>query len=866
MPELLERLRLALSERYRLEHELGAGGMATVYLAHDLRHDRRVALKVLRPELAASLGSDRFLREIKTTARLTHPHILPLHDSGEAAGFLYYVMPYVEGESLRDRLTRERQLPLDDALQITREVADALGYAHALGLVHRDIKPENILLESGHAVVADFGIAKAIAAAGSERLTETGLAIGTPAYMSPEQAAGEADLDGRSDLYSLGCVLYEMLAGEPPFTGPSAQAVVAKRLSSPAPRVSILRERVPAHVEQALETALARTPADRFITAAQFAEALAHPEATGAALMARRPAWWRRQAVRVAAAAVVLILIAGAVSRWLRPGGYPRTAIAVLPLENLSPEGPNGYIAGGLQQELITQLAKVAALSPRAPTSVRAYAGTTKPPRQIGDELQVGSIVEGSVQAVGSRLRVSVQLIDAATEKNLWADTYDGALDSVFAVQSEIARRIVAAVGASLTGTEARAVGTPPTANPVAYRLFLQAEEYRLKPGYSPKDFEEAQRLYESALALDSGFALAHAMLAIVHGTFYMFRIDPSPARAASLVREAETASRIAPDLPQAHWAMSAAIVIGQNGDIRRGLAEMMIAAQGLPGSGELWTRIGAMYRTIGELERSLDAFKKAVELDPRQAQLFVELAGTYQVLRRFGDAVAAFDRAIALGPDVSAFKVDRALLDAMWRGRLDPLRSLVAAQGCGTLDVQYLCERLFLWQRTPDSILALFPRPERVVFDYQSGYTPALLYVAWAHQMRGDSAAARRAFAGALRQLDSALKRLPGDWRVHASRGIALAGVGRRVEARQEAEWIGNSDIYRRMFFFGIDLKSAQTRIFAQAGMAGEAVGKIEFLISVGSETVHSLQLDPRWDPIRSDPRFQALLRSYGG
>jgi len=274
--------------------------MATVYLARDVRHDRAVALKVLRPELAASLGTDRFLREIRTTAQLTHPHILPLHDSGEAAGFLYYTMPFVQGESLRDRLSRERQLPLDDALQIAREVADALGYAHALGLVHRDIKPENILFEAGHAVVADFGIAKAIAAAGSERLTETGLAIGTPAYMSPEQAAGSKDVDGRSDLYSLGCVLYEMLSGDVPYTASTPQAVIAKKLSEPLPRISVVRETVPAGIEAALGKALARTPADRFATTGQFAEALAHPETVDAALTARRPTWWRRRAVRLA--------------------------------------------------------------------------------------------------------------------------------------------------------------------------------------------------------------------------------------------------------------------------------------------------------------------------------------------------------------------------------------------------------------------------------------------------------------------------------------------------------------------------------------------------------------------------------------
>src|SRR5438309_7355064 len=251
--------------------------MATVFLALDLKHDRPVAVKVLRPELAAALGPERFLREIRLAARLTHPHILPLHDSGEADGFLFYVMPYVEGESLRDRLTRERQLPVEDAVQIARDVADALSYAHSHDVVHRDIKPENILLEAGHAVVSDFGIARAITAAAGGNLTETGIALGTPGYMSPEQGAASARVDERSDIYSLGCVLYEMLAGEPPYTGPSAESIVRQHLAAAPPRVSAMRAAVPPAIEQAIVRALAKTPADRFATAAEFVEALAAP-------------------------------------------------------------------------------------------------------------------------------------------------------------------------------------------------------------------------------------------------------------------------------------------------------------------------------------------------------------------------------------------------------------------------------------------------------------------------------------------------------------------------------------------------------------------------------------------------------------
>jgi len=617
--EVLDQLKRALADRYAIERELGQGGMATVYLARDIKLGRSVALKVLRPELAASLGGDRFLREIEIAAKLAHPHILALYDCGEAGGQLYYVMPYVEGETLRDRLLREKQLSLDDALQLTREVADALSYAHAHGVVHRDIKPENILLESGHAVVADFGIAKAIAAAGSARLTETGLSIGTPAYMSPEQAAGSGDVDGRSDLYSLGCVLYEMLAGEPPFTGPSAQAVVAKRLSTPAPRVSVLRKTVPAHVEQALDAALALAPADRFPTAALFAEALGNASApthqrTGAPWSPL--AWWRRRAVRLAAAAAVLVVIAGAIAvgRWVRPSGsvsrHPRTAIAVLPLANLSAEGPQAYFAPGLQDALLTQLSKVAALTVISRTSVMGYQGTTKPLREIAAELGVGSVVEGSVQVVGNRLRVNVQLIDAATDRHLWAEQYDRTLDDAFAVQSEIAQRIVAAIGATLTQAEAGAIAAVPTANAEAYRLYLQGREYFLRPGYLRENYESAQQLYERALALDPGFALAHAALSLVHGFMYSFTYDPRPERAERQRAEAETALRLAPTLPQAHAAMGL-VHYWSRRDYQRALEEFRVALNGLPNDAWVSKFIGYVQRRLGNWDQALAALSQ---------------------------------------------------------------------------------------------------------------------------------------------------------------------------------------------------------------------------------------------------------------
>ena len=297
-------LTASLADRYRIERVLGAGGMATVYLAHDLKHDRRVAIKVLRNELAAVIGADRFLSEIKTTANLQHPHILSLFDSGAVDGTVFYVMPFVEGESLRDQLAREKQLPLEDALRMGREVADALQYAHAHGVIHRDIKPENILLQGGHALVADFGIALAASKVGGNRMTETGMSLGTPQYMSPEQAMGERELDARTDIYALGCVMFEMLAGEPPFTGPTAQAIVAKVVTAPAPSVRSKRDTVPEYVDDAIRVALQKTPADRFRSAAEFAAALGPAGATTGRAMAQARAA-PRSTSRMAMAAIV---------------------------------------------------------------------------------------------------------------------------------------------------------------------------------------------------------------------------------------------------------------------------------------------------------------------------------------------------------------------------------------------------------------------------------------------------------------------------------------------------------------------------------------------------------------------------------
>ena len=884
MSDLSDRLSRALTGRYAIQRELGVGGMGTVFLAEDLKHHRQVAIKVLHADLSAALGAERFLREIELAARLHHSHVLPLYDSGAADGLLYYVMPFAEGGSLRQRLARDKQLSVPDALCLAREVADALDHVHLHGVVHRDIKPENILIQGGHAMVADFGIARALEAAGGERLTATGLAIGTPAYMSPEQASGGGDLDARSDLYSLGCLLYEMLAGQPPFVAPTAQGMAHQHLNVAPRPVRELRPTVPQHVERAIGRALEKVPADRFASVAELAAALAPREPTaeaetvtiGAAIDEQpgpRPQPRRRRVlVAVAVAALAIIAIWRLVPPGPEPSALPshpaRRAIAVLPFENLSEVGPHAYFAGGLHDELLTQLTKVASLRVISRTSVMPYRETSKNLRQIAGELGVGSVVEGSVQVVDGRLRVNVQLIDAATDEHLWAERYDRTLDDAFAIQSEIAQRVAAEVGSALTSAEHGRLTSVPTRIAEAYRLYLQGREYFKRPGYLRPDREAAEQLFVRALALDPGFALAHAALSQVHGQMHWMRYDPSAARAASMEKEAEAALRLSPGLPEGHFALGRVHFV--RGDSRRALAEYSIAVEGLPNDADLWSAIRASHRRLGNWPDALAATEKCLELDPRNANAIRNSAPNDVMLRRYPEAIRTYERALSLAPDLHAAAVDRAWVYFKWQGQLDTLRSVLHRLPIETQlsfmgDVAAQRAKLLLLERKPDSLESLLRLAGRDVFDAQEHFLPVALFRAWACKLRGKEAQAQVAFDSARSRLDAAIRGLPEDWRIHAARGLALAGSGRGEAARQEARWLRGSRIYREDAFDGPTLAQGSAAILAQLGDAGAAVDEIERLLArPGWLSVHELRLDPVWDPIRGHPRWKALMSKH--
>jgi serine/threonine-protein kinase len=677
MSDLLDHLQRFIGDRYDLEREIGRGGMATVFVARDRKHSRQVAVKVLHPELAAAVGTERFGREIEIAAKLDHPHILPVHDSGEANGLLFYVMPYVEGESLRDRLERERQLPVDEALRIACEVADGLHHAHEHGVIHRDIKPANIMLSDGHARIADFGVARAIEEAGGQKVTATGLAVGSPVYMSPEQATGEP-ADRRSDVYSLGCVLYEVLAGEPPFTGPTAQAVLRRKLVEPAHSLKALREGVPRSVESTVAKALATVPADRFATAREFAEALREGRVTG-----RRR--WIGPTLAAAAIVAALAVWQGP-DRSSAPGleGPSRlSSIAVLPFVNRGVGEETAVFVDGVHDDILTQLSKIDDMKLISRTSVMRYRDSEKSIREIGEELGVATVLEGGVQRSGDRVRVTVQLIDARTDDHLWAETYDEELtaDNIFAIQTDVARRIAEALQLRLAPGVSERLESPATTDLEAYDLYSQGRF--LWNRRTAGDMVAAIELYQRAIAQDSSYALAYTGLADAFITLFSWdfvtwqevfpqigaalqralQLDPLQGEShasrgvfleyqynwAGAEREFRRALELAPGYATAHhWY---ALMLAQTGRFDEALAEIERAAELDPLSPVIATNLGWIHYFARQYEPAIAQLREIIEREPTFTYPMFLLAEAYANLGRCEEANALAGHLAELEP-----------------------------------------------------------------------------------------------------------------------------------------------------------------------------------------------------------------------
>jgi serine/threonine-protein kinase len=662
----LVHLSAALADRYRIERELGRGGMATVYLAEDLRHRRKVAIKVLHPDLAQSLGAERFVREIETTANLRHPHILPLYDSGalpshpagaepragdaEGPSYLFYVMPVVEGESLRERLTREKQLPIEMALSITREVADALGYAHSRGVVHRDIKPENILLENGHAVVADFGIARALSAAGGDHLTQTGTAIGTPRYMSPEQAAGEHDVDGRSDLYSLGCVLYEMLGGQPPFTGPTAEVIARQHLVTEAAPITNLRPTVPPEVAGALARTLAKNPADRFNPAAQFVHALTAPSLATAIRRVAAPSRASRARIPILAAAALGV----AALAWVggRMWGRGRTIapsqaiqrIAVLPMDNQTGDTAQRFFADGMTREVIGVLSDVGVrvLGHRA---VAAYRGSTLSVTQIAKELGVDAIVAGAVTRAGDVVQVSAELTDPRTGEALWSRTFSRPAADVIGLQRDMAGEIARGISARLSPEQSQALSVARSVNPRAYTQYLLgAEQTNLR---TVEGFHRSVEYLSRSLALDSTFAPAWGAMAMTHAIALFFATITADSARPLIERATGRAIALDNRLGDAYIARGLLRAVG-DWDFVAADRDLALGMERNPSPQAQALDSWILWET-GRHEEAVRVIRKVIDVEPSTAQWHSDLGWLLWSIPDSAGSRAAALRAIAL-------------------------------------------------------------------------------------------------------------------------------------------------------------------------------------------------------------------------
>lgn len=670
----LQRVAGVLSDRYTVEREIGAGGMATVYLAVDRKHNRQVAIKVMHPGFAATLAAERFLREIEVAARLTHPHILPLHDSGRADGLLYYVMPYVGGRSLRDLMLREGPLPLPEVLRIAHQVSSALEHAHQQGFVHRDIKPENILLESGEAVVADFGLALAVSAAGDARMTHEGMVLGTPYYMSPEQARGDPRVDKRSDIYALACVVYEMLTGRPVFDGDTPESIVRRRLSESAPSARGVQESVPRYVDAALQKGLAQSPDDRFETPMEFVTALASGFSGGFALEGVPASVLTRSRTAQLVGVLLLALLVATGVWWTmfsgQGGTVSRPRLAVLPFENRGGV-EDDYFAEGITDEITTRLATASGVSIVARQSARRFKDSDLTLRELGRELNAAYLLTGSVQwdrstESADRVRVTPTLIRAEDETEVWSGSYEEPMEDVFGIQSAIAQRVTESLDVTLLTEERSSLGRAWTDNIDAYAAYLRGRhQWRLE------NWESAAQDFERAIALDSAFALAYSGLADALAPPYL--TVPMPLDSTRNTRALWAARRgveLDSTRAETHASLGVALMYAQR-DWEAAHASFQRSLRLDPEYALAHQFYAFNLNALGRVEEARRSARRARDLDPAAPATQIDYGYSFFLARDFERAAQEYRRAIELNPGFARAHANLGLI-YLRQGRFD--------------------------------------------------------------------------------------------------------------------------------------------------------------------------------------------------
>jgi len=843
---------------------IGRGGMGVVYLARDTKLDRSVAIKSMPAGLMDNATArTRFQREAKLLASLNHPNIAVIHEiieQDEGAGYL--VLEYVPGQTLAERIAGE-PLRLAEALSIGQQVAEAVSAAHEKGVVHRDLKPGNIkITPEGRVKVLDFGLAKAPVSEGRSdetAVSQPGRVIGTPAYMSPEQACGKPT-DKRSDIWSFGCLMYKMLTGHLPFEGETATEILA-RIIERQPDWEMLPESTPANIQVLLRRCLEKDPRRRLRdigdAAIEIKETLTLP---ATAPVVATTANLRRMAMIIGAVAIGIILSGIALKFIPKKQAQPPSReirLAVLPFENLGP-AEDEYFADGITDEITTRLAGIHGLGVISRQSAMQYKNKEIGTQQIATELNVDYILEGTVQRERpsdptSKVRIRPQLIKASDDTHVWSDIYDDDMSEVFRLQSDVAGLVAQALDVTLLEPERKALASRPTENIEAYEYYLRGNEY-FHRGYLENDFRIAIRMYEKAVELDPAFALAYAQLSRALSQMYWFRYDPSEERLAMAKQAVDKAVQLNPDLPETrlalghyyyhcHWAYDLA------------LEQFEIARRSQPNNSDLLTFIGFVQRRQGKFEQALDNLKKAAELDPLSNVLASEIATTFVNLREYPEAERYYERAISLAPDMPFAYYFIARLYLCWEGNTEKARAVLeeALKNVKSTENALVVNSLVnidVYAGNYQEALRRLSSWTLESFDTHFYFIPKDLLNARINGLMDNRKLEQTYYDSARSILESKIEERPEDERFHSSLGIAYAGLGRKEEAIREGK-------------LGVKLLS-KAHIYVMVGEFDAAIDQLEFLLSLPEFlSIHLLRLDPTWEPLRDHPRFKNLLEA---
>jgi Flp pilus assembly protein TadD/tRNA A-37 threonylcarbamoyl transferase component Bud32 len=854
MTDAIVRLNRALEGRYVVQREAGEGGMARVYLAEDVRHGRRVALKVLKPELAAQVGAERFLAEIRTTANLQHPHILPLFDSGEADDFLYYVMPFVEGETLREHLDRVRQLPVDEAVRIARAVAGALQSAHQQGIVHRDIKPANILLSNGEPLVTDFGIALALTDAGDARLTETGMSLGSPYYMSPEQATGDHQVGAATDVYALGCVLYEMLVGEPPHLGSTTRSVLSRILTeSPRPPREI-RESVPPHVDAVVLRSLQKLPADRFPSAADFRRALAEPGATTSQTQPVRgasPEPVVRMRTLVTAGVAAAALLAGFL--WMvssEPGASRRKYVAVLPFTSSEPD--DDVVAAGLTHSLTAMITGLGA-SDDSLWVVPSREITGQGVVTAADATRlfpVNLALSGHVQRVEGVQEVVLELMDPDPDalRVLASSTVPGPADPAF--QNTTATVLSEMLGIRAPSAQEAGDDEAAAASARAYPYYVQARGY-LTRTYDDASLLSAVELFGRAIAEDPGMAPAHAGLCEALWEQYQEARDPDLARQA--IASCDRAAALAHDDPEVLVALGAVYV--RTGESDRAEATLQRALELHPDDPDVYRWLGRMYENRAEVDLSANAYRTAIRLRPDVWTYHEDLGILLVYNDRLEEAAEALRQVTILAPE-SYSGYNGLAVALIWSGELEEAERMLRValeKGSTSIANRNLAYLRLRARRYREAVAEAALALERNASDWW-----ALRWTAHAHHALGDSDAERATWERIIALAEPTLEVNAQDVDALVMLAEANVALGRIEQGRAFFERVQGVPIPWTYQYQNV------ARVHEMLGEREAALEQIELALRAGFDR-GAFEDDPWLDELRQDPGWPSMLERIG-